>query len=190
MADIAAAAVALFHAAGETAAGNAADVAPPREWTDRPSRPQGGPDSRRPPRRDDRGDRAARPRPPRPDGDFERRPARPSAHGDGHGTKPSYGAARDKRPPRQSGPPATLEGGTVVLSFSVGRANGVRPGDLVGAITGESGITSRELGAITILPRSSMVEVAGAAATHVVNAMKGASIRGEEFDVRIVKPPR
>lgn len=77
----------------------------------------------------------------------------------------------------------------MVLSFSVGRTSGVRPGDLVGAITGEAGITSRELGAITILPHSSLVEVAAGAAAHVMQAMKGAAIRGESFTVHIAKPP-
>ena len=77
-----------------------------------------------------------------------------------------------------------------MLSFSVGRTQGVRPGDLVGAITGEAGITSRELGAITILPHSSLVEVASDAAGQVLKAMKGASIRGEQFTVKVAKPPR
>jgi ATP-dependent RNA helicase DeaD len=75
----------------------------------------------------------------------------------------------------------------VLLSFSVGRSHGVRPGDLVGAITGEAGVTSRDLGAITILPHSSLVEVNPDVAGQVVKAMKGAAIRGESFTVRVAK---
>ncbi len=77
-----------------------------------------------------------------------------------------------------------------MLSFSVGRTQGVRPGDLVGAITGEAGVTSRDLGAITILPHSSLVEVNPDVAGQVVKAMKGASIRGEQVTVKVAKPPR
>jgi ATP-dependent RNA helicase DeaD len=77
----------------------------------------------------------------------------------------------------------------VVLSFSVGRTQGVRPGDLVGAITGEAGVTSRDLGSITILPHSSLVEVNPDVAAQVVKAMKGASIRGEQFTVKVAKTP-
>ncbi len=185
--DIAAAAVALLQAAGETAAGNAPDQAPP---ADRPARgprpdfddarrtPRRFEDDRRPPRRDDRGDT---PRPPRQEGDYERRPA-------ARGAKPDRPyAPREARPPR---PREASSGDAVVLSFSVGRTQGVRPGDLVGAITGEAGVTSRELGAITILPHSSLVEVNPDVAGQVMKAMKGASIRGEQFTVKVAKPPR
>ncbi len=179
MADIAAAAVALFQAAGETAADNAPDVEAPAA---RPSY-----DDRRPARGDDRGAsrpprRDAGPRPGRSEGDYERRPARaPRSDGD-------Y-PARESRPPRPSGPPGEGfdQANAVVLAFSIGRNNNVRPGDLVGAITNEAGITSRELGAINITPSSSMVEVAGPVAATVVKAMKGKTIRGETFDVKVLK---
>lgn len=78
----------------------------------------------------------------------------------------------------------------MVLAFSIGRASGVRPGDLLGAITGEAGVTSRELGAITIPPHSSLVEVSADAAAHVMESMAGVSIRGEAFKVKLTKPSR
>ncbi|MCC6991240.1 MAG: DbpA RNA binding domain-containing protein, partial [Acidobacteria bacterium] len=186
IADIAAAAVALLQAASDTPAGNQPDQEPPRaarpDYDDSrraPRRFDG--DDRRPPRRDDRGDA---PRAPRQDGDYERRPAAARA------PRPDRPfAPRETRAPRAPRVQTPLAG-AVVLSFSVGRTQGVRPGDLVGAITGEAGITSRELGAITILPHSSLVEVAGDAAAQVMKAMKGASIRGEQFTVKVAKPPR
>ena len=162
--DIAAAAVALLQAASDTPAGNQPDQDMPAP---RPPRPEFD-DSRRAPRRFDGDDR----RPPRRD-DRGPRPERPSA-------------PREGRPPR----PQAGDGGGVVLSFSIGRTQGVRPGDLVGAITGEAGVTSRDLGAITILPHSSLVEVNPDVAGQVVKAMKGASIRGEQFTVKVAKPTR
>ena len=193
--DIAAAAVALFHAAGETPSDNAPDVEAPPERSARPSyddrRPPrrdsraGTPGDSRAPRRDDRGDA---PRPGRSDGDFERRPARAAKPAGAYGANEPY-AARAPRPPRPSGPPSAGfdQAEAVMLTFSLGRNNGVRPGDLVGAITNESGITSRELGAINITPSSSMVEVAGPVAATVLKAMKGKTIRGETFDVKVLK---
>ncbi len=77
-----------------------------------------------------------------------------------------------------------------MLSFSIGRNAGVRPGDLVGAITGEAGVTAHQLGAITIVPNASMVEVAAPVADRVVKTMQGKTIRGKLFDVRIVKGPK
>jgi ATP-dependent RNA helicase DeaD len=63
----------------------------------------------------------------------------------------------------------------------------VGPGDLVGAITGEAGIRSRELGAIRVGATASTVEVAAPAAAHVAKAMKGKFIRGEKVDVRTTR---
>ena len=181
--DIAAAAVALLHAAGETTAANAPDAeAPPPERAARPPRlirRRGFAPATAAGRPGRRGATAAL------RGRLRTAPLA-SVEAGSRVWRQGVVGAKEKRPPRPAGPPgAGLEGGTVVLSFSVGRTSGVRPGDLVGAITGESGITSRELGVITILPHSSMVEVAEAAAGTVVKAMKGAAIRGEPFDVKI-----
>jgi ATP-dependent RNA helicase DeaD len=94
-----------------------------------------------------------------------------------------------RRPPR-SAPPAhgrgAAEGDMVVLAFSVGRDHNVRPADLVGAITGESGVSSRELGAIRIGADASTVEVVAAVASRVAKSMKGKFIRGEKVDVRVM----
>ena len=185
MAEIAAAAVALLQTASETAAGNAPDQEAPQARSGRPDYDDRRPaprrfegDDRRPPRRDERSDS---PRPPRQAGDYERRPAAPRG--------PSSERPYEPREARPARPRDASLADAVVLSFSVGRTQGVRPGDLVGAITGEAGITSRELGAITILPHSSLVEVAADAAPQVLKAMKGASIRGEQFTVKVAKTP-
>ena len=51
------------------------------------------------------------------------------------------------------------DGPMVRLFVGAGRKAGIRPGDLVGAITGEAGVTSRSLGAIEIADKFSLVEV-------------------------------
>jgi ATP-dependent RNA helicase DeaD len=70
------------------------------------------------------------------------------------------------------------------LFVGAGRESGIRPGDLVGAITGEAGINSRELGAIQIAERFSLVEVPAARAEEIIAALKATTIRGRKVPVR------
>jgi ATP-dependent RNA helicase DeaD len=70
------------------------------------------------------------------------------------------------------------------LFIGAGRDAGVRPKDLVGAITGEAGIAGSEIGAIEIADRFSLVEVADDAAEAVITALRGAKIKGRKVKVR------
>jgi len=72
----------------------------------------------------------------------------------------------------------------VRLYIGAGRQAGIRPGDLVGAITGEAGIESRVLGAIQIGDRSSYIEVPDTIADDIVAALKATTIRGKKVAVR------
>ena len=83
------------------------------------------------------------------------------------------------------------------LFVGAGRQAGIRPADLVGAITGEAGIASRELGAIEISDTFALIEVPAARADDIVAAMKSASLRGQKVqirrdrdDPRVARPPR
>jgi ATP-dependent RNA helicase DeaD len=80
------------------------------------------------------------------------------------------------------------EGG-VRLFVGAGRAAGVRPADLVGAITGEAGVPSRALGAIEIADKFSLVEVPDALADRIIAALKATKIRGNKVHVRREKTP-
>jgi ATP-dependent RNA helicase DeaD len=68
--------------------------------------------------------------------------------------------------------------------IGAGRQAGIRPGDLVGAITGEAGLTSRDIGAIQIADTFSLVEVPEAVADDVIAAMRKATLRGQKVAVR------
>jgi ATP-dependent RNA helicase DeaD len=87
------------------------------------------------------------------------------------------GGERDRgaRPPRS---------GTTRLFVGLGRAAGVRPQDLVGAIAGESSLTGRDVGGIEIADRFSLVEVPAAAADEVIRALRGTTIKGRRPPVR------
>jgi len=70
------------------------------------------------------------------------------------------------------------------LVVNVGRRAGVRPQDLVGAITGEAGVPGNVVGAIDIGDESSIVEVVEEVAARVVRALRGARIKGARVAVR------
>ena len=75
-------------------------------------------------------------------------------------------------------------GGVTRLFVGAGRAAGMRPGDLVGAITNEAGLRGGDIGAIQIADGFSLVEVPEAAAEHVIGALRAATIRGVKVTVR------
>src|SRR5437762_7103150 len=62
------------------------------------------------------------------------------------------------------------------LFIGLGRQAGVTPGDLVGAITGEAGISSREIGAIELADRFALVEVPESLADTIITALRTSTI--------------
>ena len=66
----------------------------------------------------------------------------------------------------------------------LGRSSGIRPQDLVGAITGETRLSGRDVGAIEIADRFSLVEVPEAAADEVIAALRSTTIKGKRPTVR------
>jgi ATP-dependent RNA helicase DeaD len=86
--------------------------------------------------------------------------------------------------PDRAGAGRSSQSGVTRLFFGVGRRAGVRPQDLVGAIAGESGLGAREIGAIQITDRFSLVEVPEPAADMVIAAMQRSTIRGRRPTVR------
>ena len=106
------------------------------------------------------------------------------------GRRDEPGAERRGRAPSgaATGRPRTAtrapSGGMTRLFVGAGRGSGIRPQDLVGAITGESRLNGREIGAIDIADRFSLVEVPHAAANDVIAALRGTMIKGKRAVVR------
>ncbi len=73
---------------------------------------------------------------------------------------------------------------TTRLFVGTGRSSGVRPEDLVGVIARKSYLSGREIGAIEIADRFSLVEVPETAADDVVAALRQVSIKGRKATVR------
>ena len=76
------------------------------------------------------------------------------------------------------------DGGWVRLFVGGGRKVGLRPGDLVGAITNEAHVPGSVVGAIQINEGFSLVDVAPGVADQVVDALRDATIRGRRLQVR------
>ena len=117
----------------------------------------------------------------------KRRTPRPYEGDDRKGAK----FAKDGKPGKpgrfdkdQKGKVRGPSGDVVRLFIPLGRAARVGPGDLVGAITGETDLKGRDIGAIEITEKFSLVEVPAGAADEVVQAMKGTTIRGRKVKVR------
>ncbi len=69
------------------------------------------------------------------------------------------------------------------LFLGGGRQAGIRPADIVGAITAEAGIGGRAIGAIEIFDRYALVEVPDQVADEIIRALREGSIRGRRFPV-------
>ncbi len=95
-----------------------------------------------------------------------------------------HGPARRERSGTQAREAEVDAGPMVSLFVGAGRKAGIRPGDLVGAITGEAGVTSRSVGAIEIADNFSLVEVPEALADDIIAALRATMIRGKKVPVR------
>jgi ATP-dependent RNA helicase DeaD len=84
-------------------------------------------------------------------------------------------------PPRE---PHQARDGMVRLFLDSGRLAGIRAGDIVGAIANEAGITGREIGAIDIHDRFSLVEIPERHHERVIERMSRASLRGRPVHIR------
>ena len=80
------------------------------------------------------------------------------------------------------------------LFMSVGARDNVRPGDLVGAIAGEGGISSDQIGKIDLRDNHALVEISSGVAEAVAAKMTGTMVRGRRIVARLeeerpVRPP-
>ncbi|WP_433085920.1 DEAD/DEAH box helicase [Dactylosporangium sp. CA-052675] len=85
---------------------------------------------------------------------------------------------------RDTGGRRAPTGGMTRLFVGAGRAAGIRPQDLVGAITGESSLTGRDVGAIEIADRFSLVEVPDGAVDEVIDTLRRTTLKGRRPVVR------
>jgi ATP-dependent RNA helicase DeaD len=68
--------------------------------------------------------------------------------------------------------------------IGAGRTANLRPADVVGAIVNEAGIDARDIGAIEIADRFSLVELPEEVTDHVVQVLRTARMKGKKLTVR------
>lgn len=82
-------------------------------------------------------------------------------------------------------PPVGVRPAWTRLYFGVGKRDEAKPGDLVGAITGEAGIAGAQVGKVEIMANFSLVDIDSQVADDVIARLDGALIRGREVPVRL-----
>ncbi len=105
---------------------------------------------------------------------------------------------REDRTPgrRRPGGPAAAKGrfdrerGMTRLYIDAGRNDGVRPGDIVGAIANEAEIPGKSIGAIEIFDHFTLVDVPSNASEQVMTALKRARVRNRAVKVSLARPDR
>ena len=75
------------------------------------------------------------------------------------------------------------EEGMVRLFINIGKKQNVRPGDILGAIAGESGMPGKLVGTIDMFDKYTFVEVPREFAKEVLQAMSDAKIKGKTINI-------
>ncbi|MFL5559978.1 MAG: DbpA RNA binding domain-containing protein [Gemmatimonadaceae bacterium] len=85
-----------------------------------------------------------------------------------------------------------IGGEPVKIFLTIGERDGVRAGDLVGAIAGTAGIPGTSVGRVEIRDTHSLVEIVGEDAEAVATKITGISIKGRRVVARLERerPPR
>ena len=109
---------------------------------------------------------------------------RPPSSGCGRATRRRPAAGQGSNSSATRRPSRRGDGQWVRLFVGAGRRAGMRPGDLVGAITNEAGVRGNAVGAIQIADDYSLVEVPASDADRIIAALSRGSIRGKKVPVR------
>jgi ATP-independent RNA helicase DbpA len=75
---------------------------------------------------------------------------------------------------------------TVTLRIDAGRTDKLRPGDIVGALTGEAGLAMEAIGKIDVFPTRSYVAIQRSQADKALARLQAGKIKGRKFRVRRV----
>jgi ATP-independent RNA helicase DbpA len=81
---------------------------------------------------------------------------------------------------------AALEAPMVTLCIDGGRKNKLRPGDLLGALTGEAGIPGSEVGKIDVFDFHTYVAIRRASAALALSRLNAHKIKGRFFKIRLL----
>ena len=83
-------------------------------------------------------------------------------------------------------PDYSLESPMVTIQLDAGRKNKMRPGDILGALTGEAGLAGSQIGKIDIFDMSSYVAIERTAVRQALNYMADGRVKGRNVRARRV----
>jgi ATP-dependent RNA helicase DeaD len=118
-----------------------------------------------------------------PDGRGPRRPSAERRPSDGDGRPPEAEARR----PRHTKPRRPADGPHVKLLVGAGRAQGLEPADVIGAIVDHSRLEGEDIRNVRLLERFSLVEVPSRHADHVIAKVHGREVRGVPLRVEAAR---
>ncbi len=99
----------------------------------------------------------------------------------------SYVIKGEKTKERKSSRAKGIRSGMARLHINVGKNQGVRPRDIVGAIANEAGIEGKKIGSVDIFDSFTFVEIPEQQAKKVVDRMNDRMIKGKKIIVETAK---
>ncbi|PLR41507.1 ATP-dependent RNA helicase DbpA [Chimaeribacter californicus] len=84
-------------------------------------------------------------------------------------------------------PPVALEPEMATLCIDGGRKAKIRPGDILGALTGDAGLTAAEVGKIDMFPVHAYVAIRRASARRALSQLQQGKIKGKSCKARLLK---
>lgn len=80
----------------------------------------------------------------------------------------------------------SLKAPMVTIQINAGRKNKIRPGDILGALTGDAGLPGSQIGKIDIFEMMSFVAVERAALRQAMNYLANGKVKGRNIRARKV----
>jgi len=109
----------------------------------------------------------------------EREPAAPRAYEKTHGKhsdiRPEPAGERRARP---------LQSGLATFRVEVGHANGIKPGNIVGAVANESGLDAAQIGRIEIFEAYSLIELPAGLSRKILTHLQTVQVGGRPLRIR------
>ena len=89
----------------------------------------------------------------------------------------------DRIDPLDGKPRGVPQAAMATLRIDAGRTDKLRPGDIVGALTGDAGLAKEAIGKIDVFATRSYVAIARAEAGHALERLRAGKIKGRRFRI-------
>ncbi len=83
---------------------------------------------------------------------------------------------------------AAYQAPMLTLSIQGGRKNKLRPGDILGALTGDAGLAKEQIGKIDVFDFTTYVALTRDVAARACESLRAGNIKGKSFRMRILAP--